>query len=175
MSAQVRRYAALLRGVSPMNASMPELQRCLEGIGLKNVRTVLASGNVVFDAPVQDEAALEKRLEEAMARDLAHGFPAIVRSVDALWELLHTDPYEAFELPAGAKRVVTFLRREPATVPELPLQRDDATILCHWRTEVYSAYVPGPKGPVFMTLLERTFGKDVTTRTWDTVIKVASS
>ena len=36
-----------------------------------------------------------------------------------------------------------------------------------------AAYVPGAKGPVFMTLIEKTFGKDVTTRTWDTVQKVA--
>jgi hypothetical protein len=39
--------------------------------------------------------------------------------------------------------------------------------------EVFTAYVPSPKGPVFMTLIEQTFGKEVTTRTWDTVAKVA--
>jgi hypothetical protein len=33
--------------------------------------------------------------------------------------------------------------------------------------------VPSPKGAVSMTLLEKTLGKDVTTRTWDTVKKVA--
>jgi len=38
---------------------------------------------------------------------------------------------------------------------------------------VLGAYLPTPKGPVFMTLIEKTFGKDVTTRTWDTVAKVA--
>jgi len=39
--------------------------------------------------------------------------------------------------------------------------------------EVFSAYVPGPRGPVFMALIEKTFGKDVTTRTWETIRKVA--
>ena len=39
--------------------------------------------------------------------------------------------------------------------------------------ELFSAYVATPKGPVFMTLIERTFGKELTTRTWDTVAKVA--
>jgi len=38
---------------------------------------------------------------------------------------------------------------------------------------VFSTYLPNPKGPVFMTLIEKTFGKDVTTRTWDTIAKVA--
>jgi hypothetical protein len=32
-----------------------------------------------------------------------------------------------------------------------------------------------PKGPVFMSLLERTFGTDITTRTLDTVRKCASA
>jgi hypothetical protein len=39
--------------------------------------------------------------------------------------------------------------------------------------ELFSAYLPSPRGAVFMTLIERTYGKQVTTRTWDTVMKVA--
>jgi hypothetical protein len=39
---------------------------------------------------------------------------------------------------------------------------------------VFSAYVRNAEGqPSFMVLIERTLGKDVTTRTWDTVRKVA--
>ena len=41
--------------------------------------------------------------------------------------------------------------------------------------EVFSAYVPGPRGPVFMALLEKTFGKNITTRTWDTLKKCAEA
>ena len=40
---------------------------------------------------------------------------------------------------------------------------------------VFSAYVPSPKGPVFMTLIEKTFGKTVTTRTWETVGKIVKA
>jgi uncharacterized protein (DUF1697 family) len=43
------RYVAFLRGVSPMNAKMAELKRCFEGAGYTDVKTVLSSGNVVFD------------------------------------------------------------------------------------------------------------------------------
>ena len=41
--------------------------------------------------------------------------------------------------------------------------------------QVFSAYVPGPRGPVFMTLIEKTFGTALTTRTWDTVRKCAAA
>jgi len=37
----------------------------------------------------------------------------------------------------------------------------------------FSAYVRTPKGPVFMTLIEKAFGKEQTTRTWETVEKAA--
>ncbi|MBU6441240.1 MAG: DUF1697 domain-containing protein, partial [Betaproteobacteria bacterium] len=45
------RYLAFLRGVSPVNASMPALRAAFEAAGFGQVRTVLGSGNVAFDAP----------------------------------------------------------------------------------------------------------------------------
>jgi len=70
--------------------------------------------------------------------------------------------------------VVTFLRDPPKSKLDLPVERDGARILCLKGTEAYGAYVRTPRGPVFMTLIEITFGKDVTTRTWETVGKVAA-
>jgi len=168
------RYAAFLRGVSPMNARMPEVKKAFEAAGFTSVVTVLSSGNVVFDARAAPDAALARKVEEALRRRLPTAFPAIVRPVRALQELLASDPFAPFGLPPGAKRVVTFLRQEPEAVPSLPVESDGARILRVAGREVLSAYVPTPRGPVFMALLERTFGKEITTRTWDTVAKVAA-
>jgi uncharacterized protein (DUF1697 family) len=167
------RYAAFLRGVSPMNAKMPELKQAFESAGFSEVRTVLSSGNVVFDARRASETTLERAAESAMEERLGQAFLTIVRSVDALREILATDPYRKFKVSPVAKRIVTFLRHSPGTPLELPVEQDNARLLALIGREVYSAYLPTPKGPVFMTLIERTFGKAVTTRTWDTVAKVA--
>jgi len=166
------RYAALLRGVMPMNAKMPDLKAAFESAGFTDVRTVLASGNVAFTARAASEVTLERRAETAMARRLGQAFPCFVRSMDALRELLAADPYQAVRVDPRAKRIVTFLRAKPTSPPELPIERDGARILVIKGREVLGAYLPTPKGPVFMTLIEKTFGKDVTTRTWDTVAKV---
>ena len=40
----MKRYAAFLRGVSPMNAKMPELKKAFEAAGFTDVRTVRAGG-----------------------------------------------------------------------------------------------------------------------------------
>jgi len=170
--AKGRRYVAFLRGVSPMNAKMPELKRCFEAAGFSEVKTVLGSGNVVFSTPAASETALAKRAEAAMQKQLGHSFSVIVRSVDALRKMLDADPFRSFRLAADAKRVVTFLKQAPKAKLATPLAVESARILAVTGSEAFTAYVPTPRGPVFMTLIEKTFGKDVTTRTWDTVKKV---
>ncbi len=166
------RFVAFLRGVSPQNCRMPDLKRCFEAAGFDDVKTLLSSGNVVFTTRVASAAALERKAERAMESGLGRSFGTIVRPVDALQALLDADPFASFRVPPAAKRVVTFLREDaPAVV--LPIERDGARILARVGSEVFTAYVPNEKGPVFMTLLERAFGKDITTRTLDTVRKCA--
>ena len=167
------RYAAFLRGVMPMNCKMPELKRAFESAGFTEVKTILGSGNVAFNARAASEAALERRAEAAMLEHLGQAFFTIVRSVDVLNDLLASDPYRSFRLDAGAKRVVTFLRDKRVSKVKLPVERDGARILLVKGREAFSAYTRTPKGPVFMTLIEQAVGKDVTTRTWQTVGKVA--
>src|SRR5712671_2791834 len=95
------------------------------------------------------------------------------RSIDQLRELLSHDPYKPFKVSPKAKRIVTFLRGRPTAKIKLPVEMDNARILTMKDGEIFSAYLRTPKGPVFMGLIEKTFGKEQTTRTWDTVAKVA--
>jgi len=170
------RYVAFLRGVSPSNARMPELRDCFEAAGFSDVRTLLSSGNVAFSTRASSPAALERRAEEAMQAGLGRTFRTIVRPSAHLQALLASDPFAGFELPPSGKCVVTFLRRPlAAPAPPLPIERDGAAILRLTEAEALSVYVPGAKGPAFMTVLERTFGREITTRTLDTVRKCAAA
>ena len=165
------RYAAFLRGVMPTNVKMAELRESFEAAGFTGVKTVLSSGNVVFEARAASEASLERRAEAAMNERLGRSFLPIVRPLEALHAMLAADPYRGFRLAPGSKRVVTFLRGAVAPKVQLPVELDGARILCVRGGEALGAYVRTPRGPVFMTLIEKTFGKDVTTRTWETVRK----
>ena len=156
-----------------MNAKMPELRQAFEAAGFTKVKTVISSGNVVFDARGAGSASLQRRAEAAMDERLGHGFLTIVRPVAALHAMLAADPYRGFRLAPAAKRIVTFLREAPAASLPLPIELDGARLLRLDGSELYSAYVPNTRGAVFMTLIEKTFGKELTTRTWDTVAKVA--
>lgn len=169
------RYVALLRGVSPSNCKMPQLKECFQAAGFDEVRTVLSSGNVAFSTPEATWTALERTAEGAMLASWGRSFPTIVRSAEYLQALVASDPFAEFALPPAAKRVVTFRRRSDSPSVKLPLELDGARILKIAAAEVFTAYEPSPKGAVFMTLLERTFGKDITTRTLATVEKCANA
>ena len=64
------RFTAFLRGVSPMNCKMPALKRCFEAAGFSDVRTLLSSGNVVFNARAASPESLGRRAEKAMEQEL---------------------------------------------------------------------------------------------------------
>ena len=167
-------YAAFLRGVNPMNLSMPALQKAIEGAGCTEVKTLLSSGNVVFRTRKASANVLERKVEIAIQKATGSRFSAFVRSAEELERLLDSAPYAPFRLAPQSKRIVTFLHRLPEVQPELPMERDGSRIFCTHGLEIFSAYVPRlAKGPVLMAMIERTWGKDVTTRTWDTVEKVA--
>jgi uncharacterized protein (DUF1697 family) len=152
---------------------MPELKRCFESAGFQDVRTVLASGNVVFSSRASREATLARKAEAAMQTMLGRRFATIVKPAIFLQALLDADHHARFGFPNGAKRVVTFLRSAPESRVILPVEKDGAVILGRVGTEVFTAYVADARGPVFMTLLEKAFGSEITTRTLDTIRKCA--
>ncbi len=168
------RYVAFLRGVSPMNAKMPELKHCFEAAGFSDVKTLLSSGNLAFSARASSESVFEHRAEAAMQEHLGKAFITFVRRASALQEILASDPYASFNVPTSAKRIVTFLRTEPTSIPiKLPLVQAGSTIFALAGREVYSAYIPGPSSSGFAALIERAFSKDITTRTLETVRRCA--
>lgn len=167
------RYAAFLRGVMPTNCKMADLREAFEAAGFTDVTTLLSSGNVVFSSPATAIAALQRKAEKAMHERLGQAFLTIARPVNGLRKILASDPYKSFRPAPGSKRIITFLRERPSRTLQLPVEFEGARILAVQGGAIFSDYLPNPKGPVFMSLIEKTFGKEQTTRTWDTVAKVA--
>lgn len=169
------RYVAFLRGVMPTNCKMPALKAAFEHAGFTNVKTVLGSGNVIFDARTASPAALEKKAEAAMMATMGRTFYTIVRSQTDVQALLDRNPFATAKVPAGAKCVVSFSRTPPVAKVKLPLTESGATVLAVQGCEAFTCYDKTPDGPVFMKLIGQALGKDQTTRTWQTVEKCAKA
>jgi len=90
------RFAALLRAINVggRTVKMTELCALFEQARLTNVRSVIASGNVLFDSRASDAAALEKRIESALRKGLGYDVETFVRSPDELDAVVAHDPFD---------------------------------------------------------------------------------
>ncbi len=165
-------YAAFLRGVSPQNLRMPTLARALETAGCSNVRTLLSSGNAVFDTRAKACEAIERLTEKSLERIAGRSFTTFVRSSSDLSRIVSSIDYAH---PAGTKRVVVFYRSAPPGTDAIPVHRTSWALLSTSGKEAYGFYTPGPDASSMMSHLKRLYGDDFTTRTAETVLKCSSA
>src|SRR6476620_4469524 len=76
------RLIAFLRAINVggHTVKMEVLRRLFEELGFENVETFIASGNVIFDAPDDDQGALEKQIEGQLRTSLGYEVATFVRS-----------------------------------------------------------------------------------------------
>ena len=109
----LNRYVAFLRGINVggHRVKMDQLRDLFTAVKLANVSTFIASGNVIFDAPDTDTAALETRIEAQLKNALGYAVDTFVRTPAALAAVAAFQPFAAEELAtAGHTLHVGFLR-----------------------------------------------------------------
>jgi len=164
------KYVALLRGIGPSNPNMhgAKLKEAAESAGFKNVQTLLASGNVIFESAIKDSAKIESKLEKTWPAKLGFNSKTIVRSQEQLQALVDTDPYKGAE-HSNRKTylLVTFFKSPPKTKPDNYYGVSGINALC----STIDASQLGT--PDFMAKLDKQFGKDaITSRTWLTIQRI---
>src|SRR5581483_797012 len=105
------RWAAFLRGINlgGRTVKMADLKKAMESAGFRDVKTIGASGNVLFDAPESEVGALAKKIEPALQKDLGHAITVVVRPVAALRALLESAPFKSVKVTPDVRLYVTFL------------------------------------------------------------------
>ncbi len=157
-----------------------KLRAVFEGLGFAKVSSVLASGNIVFGADESDVVVLENRIQQALHAELGIGGATIVRSHAELRALLDSDPFPGLTHARSTYLTATFLkdgaRSDPGmqSAPEGP-----GTHIVGYDpvARVFLAVIDNSeqgKASSFMGWLERTYGKDITTRTWLTVQRIVA-
>lgn len=117
------RYVAFLRGINLGNRrfKMDELRAPIEALNVENVRTFLASGNVVFDHPDPGTAALEPEIEGCLERGLGLRTEAFVRTLARLGALALDERIRA-GLDEGFRPHVIFLKEDADTAVQKGLR-----------------------------------------------------
>jgi uncharacterized protein (DUF1697 family) len=175
----MQQYAALLRGIAPSGRNMTndKLRGVFERLGFADVASVLASGNIVFRSADADVPTLEQRIEDALADDLGIRSRTIIRSHPELRTLLDSEPFPGLTHGRGTYLTATFLKdaaTAPAVVPEHPDARTRVVRYDKAARAVLAITDNSDPGttPDFMSWLETSYGKDITTRTWLTVQRI---
>jgi uncharacterized protein (DUF1697 family) len=114
----MERYAAFLRGLNlgrNRRVTNEQLRAEFERLGLADVATFRASGNVVFAGEGGDEGALGARIEAALAEGLGYEVPVFLRSAEELAAIAAAAPFDE-RAPAASrgKLQVMLLPRKPS-------------------------------------------------------------
>lgn len=169
------RYAAFLRGVNVggVNLKMAEVAKALEDAGFSNVRTILASGNVLLESRAGVQAVRKKA--EAALRD-AFGYDAWVLAYDvrAIAKISEDFPFE--REVEGHHSYIMFVTDEEV-LDELAALADDAGPDEKIKRGKGVIYWQVPRTGTLDTTIGKTMGKkryksSTTTRNLRTVDKV---
>jgi uncharacterized protein (DUF1697 family) len=107
------RYAAFLRGMNLAGRRITNVELCaiLTDIGMKNPAALLASGNLVFDAPRGKPDAVAKRLEKGFREALGYEVPTFLRTDDEVRAIAARDVFVRERATPGAKLQVMLLAK----------------------------------------------------------------
>ena len=172
-------YIALLRGINigpHKRIKMADLRRAFKAWGFSNIRTLLATGNVLFESDETDTMVLQQTIEVGLTETFGFDVPVIIRTLEEMQALADSDPFRGIEVTPDTRLYITFLAEEPDS--DLPVPYESPTknyqILAVSEREVCSVLTltDTMRSPDAMNILEKEFGKNITTRNWNTVLKL---
>lgn len=169
------RYAAFLRGVNVggVNLKMAAVATALEDAGFGNVKTILASGNVLLESR-SAVAGVRKKAEEALRDEFGYDAWVLAYDLDTIAQISAAYPFEREVV--GHHSYVTFVsdedvRRELAELADDPgpgekIEPGDGVI--YWQV---------PREATLVSSMGKTMGKkryksSTTTRNLRTIDKV---
>jgi uncharacterized protein (DUF1697 family) len=167
------KYAAFLRGINlgKRQIKMADLKSTLERMGLENVKTILASGNVIFTSSGNSDK-LKREIEAEIKRKFRFDVHVLLRTGKEMAALVKKDPFKSVKLTPHTRLYITFLSEAPKSKLKVPYKKGDFTLQEITKTHLVSILGPKTSSPDVMDFLGKEFGKEITTRNWNTIIKI---
>jgi len=175
---EMNRYIAFLRGINVgghHKVSMIELRKEMEKLNFEKVVTLLNSGNVIFDSIADDLESLEKRISGHLEKTFGFPIPTILRKSDMIYRLLDSNPFKDIVVTKDIRLYVSFLWKDVETDLQFPWTSDDNSYKImdiKDKTILSVLDLSVTKTPKGMEVIERVFGKNITTRNWNTIKRI---
>ncbi len=173
-----RRCVALLRAVNVGGrgtVAMADLRALLADLGLAQPRSLLNSGNLVFEAPGRAPAALERLLEREAAARLGLETHFLVRTAAEWRELVAANPFTAEARDDPGHLLAMVLKDAPSAAALAALRGAIVGRELAGRT-AYLVYPDGVgRSRLTAALVEKRLGTRGTARNWNTVLKLQAA
>lgn len=169
------KFFAFLRAINVGGhiVKMDQLRDFFTALGFINVETFIASGNVIFESRSKNSTALERKIENYLAKSIGYEVATFVRTFAELERINEYRPFSEAELNAqGNTLYVGFIADVPGKaavqkVEALATDVDDLKISgreVYWlcRTTFSDTTISG-------AILEKTLGMKVTLRNINTI------
>jgi len=177
-SASPTAHVALLRGINVgghRSVGMTDLRNFLTQLGFNEARSLLQSGNLVFESRSRTGAELERFLEAAALKRFALEIDFFVRTPEEWKTLIRQNPFrKEAELDPGHLLVMFFKSPLAATdVVSLQSEIKGEEIVSSKGRQLYAFYPNGVgRSRLTNAIIERKLGR-CTGRNWNTVLKLA--
>lgn len=171
------KYAAFLRGINVGGKNKVQMERLREicgGLGLKNVKTYINSGNVVFETAKSDDRKLAAKIEKAIEKEFGLNIKTMVRTHTEIEEIIKNNPFDGqFE---NDKDLHVFFLDE-----ELPEEKRELLLSNNNENEMFAVRNREIYCLLRVSVLDSLMGKDyigkklkvsATARNWRTVNKI---
>ena len=162
-------YVALLRAVNVAGTGklpMAELRAMAESVGLTNVRTYIASGNLLFESALS-ERAVKAALETRIGAYAGKSVPIFVRTAAELAAVRAADPFPDAH---GSRHMVYFLDDAPPQDTQQSARDQAGERIALGVREIYVDYGDG----IRFTKLKLAATKISTARNMNTVVKLVA-
>lgn len=173
------KHVAFLRGINVGGnklIQMDALAEVFRSSGFRNVRTYIASGNVLFDTRSSDRKALAKKIERSLAKTFGHDIAVVVFTLNEIATLVKRNPFKQVEGESDVILFVTLLaesvRKKLSIVSktenlEVVALRDRAAFIVGRRKRTGWFGFPN-------NFIEKEFGVAATTRNWSSLKKLVA-
>jgi uncharacterized protein (DUF1697 family) len=172
-------HIALLRAINVggHTVSMERLRSLFAELGYKNVRTLIASGNVVFEAGAKKATVVESAVEKHLEKSLGYKVTTFVRTPDEIAAVVAHEPFPRSMIDNAHALWIAFLKDAPSTdaarkLSTLRCATDDFHI--HGRELYWLRRVTSSESKIAGNAVERALGAPLTARNVTTVKKLAA-
>lgn len=177
MRRHIARHIALLRAINVggRTVKMDHLRELFAELGFRNVATLIASGNVTFDATTAEVAKLESKIERHLQTRLGFLSETYLRSRSDLEAVIAHTAYPAATVKSAHALWIAFMKKEPtrAAIDALMAARCSTEDFHVHGREVYWLRRATSSESQFKGSLDKILGMPVTARNITTVRRLA--